>query len=138
MNRKTKRKIAKAIPYLIIVLFFCWFFKLKWDEKHLMEYKGFTNGLVTHFAREQKGNGGSVDYEYIVNGVAYKGTTAYPRIDPDKGYLLVGKKFPLAYDTTQPGNSYMLITPNHFEYYKLAFPDSLEWTKDLQRYKEAY
>lgn len=108
------------------------------EKEHMKKHKGFTFGLVTYFAREQKGNGGSVHYQFVVKGIEYEGGNAYPRLDPNKGYLLVGKRFPLVYDTTQPGNSYMLITPNHFEYYKLAFPDSLEWTKDLQRYKEAY
>lgn len=79
---------------------------------------------------KRAGGGGNFSYEFCVEGKMYKGENAFPRIVIKKGYSLVSKTFPVAYERGNADNCELLMSPQDFEVFNLPFPDSLEWIRD--------
>ena len=50
----------------------------------------------------------------------------------DLGSAIFKRSFPVIYDSNDPKQNQMLIFPDHFEYYHLPFPDSLQWVQDIE------
>ncbi|TXI33823.1 MAG: hypothetical protein E6Q58_02235 [Niabella sp.] len=46
--------------------------------------------------------------------------------------IIVGKTFPLVYDSINSKTNAILIFPNSFEKYGINFPDSLKWVLEYQ------
>ncbi|ASZ13080.1 hypothetical protein KTO58_08965 [Chitinophaga pendula] len=132
LKRKTKRKILKAIiPCVLVAALASIMLKSIIEKEHLNSNKGITTGTVTFFARDQKGLGGRIHYQYNIKGVIFENVSANRQMNADKGYLMVNKSFPVVYDTTKPGVSVIVTTPAQFENYSIELPDSLKWIRDL-------
>ncbi|MGZ4083093.1 MAG: hypothetical protein ACXVPB_01565 [Bacteroidia bacterium] len=61
--------------------------------------------------------------------VASDSLTGYDKVflNMDKGSALIGRKFPLAYDSCNAAKSKILISKEDFEEFGLVFPDSLKY-----------
>lgn len=123
----------RLVPFVVVIAFVILISRSKDATNRLRNNKSFTTGEVTSFTRRVKGSGGDFIFTYWINGVSYSGFSVVFNIDLNKGHLLVGKKFPVIYDSTDLENSAILITESDYLYYKISIPDSLDWIKSYQR-----
>jgi hypothetical protein len=69
-----------------------------------------------------------VNYSFNYKGIFYSQERDLYGINCNQsGNYFIKRTFPIAIDTTNPQNSLILITPNHFKKIGLAYPDSLKW-----------
>lgn len=69
-----------------------------------------------------------INYSFNYQGIFYNGESDLYGINCNQsGNHFIMRTFPLAIDTTNPKNSLILITPNHFKKIGLPYPDSLKW-----------
>jgi len=68
------------------------------------------------------------DFSFEVNGIAFftSSKVGLPKnmIGTD---LLLGRKFPVIYQKSNPSNAIILVTKGDFELFDITFPDSLQW-----------
>lgn len=77
-------------------------------------------------------SGDKVEYSFEVNNTTIKSE----RIYPDLGTLtniVIKKSFPVVYYKDNPEYNDILILPEDFAVYNIAFPDSLQW---IMRYRK--
>lgn len=131
MDTDRKEEIWKIVNGFItaILVFVLIYFMIKSSNKEsdLINRGKLTNGILNKAIRDKKGTGVDVEYVFEIGGKQYSGMAALPNIDPSKGYLLEGKSFPVIYEKSDPKNSSMLVTKYEFQFYRVSFPDSLNW-----------
>ncbi len=134
-----KQKII-VVAFISILLGATFIFTIyNGNEEHasLLMNKGFSSGVIvklvpgsgTNFldddiqVRFEIKNVNKIDYQLAVWGVLWDS--------------LIGRSFPLIYDTTSPNINHLLIFPTDFETWNLPFPDSLKWVlKFNKKYKK--
>ncbi|MGN7819365.1 hypothetical protein ACTJJB_04500 [Chitinophaga sp. 22536] len=139
MNKRARRnrilrKIIKIAPYAAFLALGVLGTIYVTNLNRLKRNYTVTTAIVLSFAADYKGSGGSIDYEFVVEGRKYKGTSGYPDLIIQKGYSLVGRTFPVAYEKGKTANSMILILPERFESFNIPFPDSLEWVRAYSKY----
>ncbi|UTA68699.1 hypothetical protein [Emticicia sp. 21SJ11W-3] len=78
-----------------------------------------------------------ITYSYKIDSEIYSGlTTAYGISNSNIYKYLVGKKFPIVYDSLDYYQSHILILENEFKSLKLDYPDSLKWVCDSLKLKD--
>jgi hypothetical protein len=70
----------------------------------------------------------SYQYSYSVNGEMYYGAVETRSLALNEEDIFSKRiRFPLVYQTGNPRNHSLLITPRDFSYFGLPYPDSLQW-----------
>ncbi len=72
----------------------------------------------------------TVCYKYQIDGIVYQNEDMYIEMKNGRQAAFVGRIFPVVYARNNYSNSKILITRNDFSFFKLSFPDSLEWVKE--------
>ena len=134
----------KKFQILFFLLFIWLIFYGIYEIESLEKRKKITIGKITG-TKNSKGT--LITYSYKIDSVSYRkkyrigysdfeGTS---RSDPfsynDVHKYLLNKKFPVIYDSLDFFNSDILILEKDFIRYKLPYPDSLNWTKDILKTK---
>jgi hypothetical protein len=93
--------------------------------KRLMAHHEISNGaIVTRWQSGYRGNAPSIICAYTIDGKPYIKSRALRNFGNNLEFML-HRRLPIAYETGNPDNSYLLITPTDFGYFNLPFPDSL-------------
>ena len=127
-------KLILAIGLLVfaaLMVMACSIFYLYRDKSNdILEHKGFTMGTIISYYHEHKSSGYLFEYSYAIKGMKYTGEQKVPPgVMKDS---LMGKTFPLIYDTTSthssfyPFAAYLLITRNDFKKFNMSYPDTLK------------
>nr|WP_295872324.1 hypothetical protein [uncultured Chitinophaga sp.] len=122
----------KVLPYVVLGALVCGgiFYWIK--SYSLKQHYAITIGKVLRYKENSRGPGGSIDYSYQVKGNSYQATCDFPEIYPFGKDSIIGRYFPVAYDTTDVRTSMMLITAKKFKQFSIPFPDSLSWVKQYE------
>ncbi|WP_078672132.1 hypothetical protein [Chitinophaga eiseniae] len=139
MNKRAQRnsiirKIIRGVPYIVALALgaLCTIYAIRLNKlKH--DYV-VTSAIISSFSADYRGTGGTVSYEFRLEGKIHKGATGYPDLNAEKASSLIGKIFPLVYEKGKVNNNKILIFPDRFKPFNLSFPDSLEWVKSYSRY----
>jgi len=113
----------------IIFPFLCVFILCSCSVDEIRKYKSNTIGKIINKINCAKG-GYTLEYQYQVNNVIYvdmNGTTIY---NCEFESTFRNKQFTVVYSTLNPDKSFMLITPDDFEFWGYEIPDSLNWVRD--------
>jgi hypothetical protein len=133
-NARVGLIVYSILLVLLLIPFTYIYFFEKGRTDSILAHKGFTRGLITriteHTFSKQPAPIAVYEYSYTIKGIRYTSQQKIPKnVIRDS---LIGKAFPLIYDTTAtyspniaPGD--LLITPDDFKKYKMPFPDSLKW-----------
>ena len=127
-----KNKALKWAPYLFVLILGILFVRYQIRVAHLKKYKGLTTGKIVDFRKDYRGSGGTLVYEFELNGKIHRRENGYSNIYTSKGNSLVGRYFPVVYDTSNIANCLMLVTPKNFDAFSMPFPDSLNWVKEYE------
>jgi hypothetical protein len=120
----------------LIILFVLIFFEFAVMEiMYIVHRKKLAASLETHkkivtgiILNAKETYGRSNRHSFYVYGFNNNSTISYGNASILVGWQrLIGKKFPVIYDTTNPENNHMLIFPDDFNDWNLPFPDSLKW-----------
>ncbi len=98
------------------------------DNIKLLDNAAFTNGQFTGEIEPYKkgSNGPWYKCYYEVSGKMY--TCNKPvHLCKKLGSHFFDQKFPVIYDSTNPGSGMVLVFPFEYEELNLKFPDSLNW-----------
>jgi hypothetical protein len=119
-----------SIFFLSII---CLFIAGEMKDKEIEENKGFTTGQITNYiAPAGLQTGWSIEYTYTVDGVTYENVHCGYRVNEERVCrLFMGRYFPVIYSTKNPKKSSILMRPDAFNAWGLAFPDSLKWSENL-------
>lgn len=100
-------------------------------ENSLKHNKAFGNAIVYEIVTGGK-SGPLARFGFVYDGKVYKSTYSIPELKfkTDKNKLL-GKWFPVVYDTINPDNNRLIMTMSDFQNYQLKFPDSLNWVQSI-------
>ena len=121
-NNKTKIAVCVAIIFFAFLIYYS-----NKIHDNILQNKVMTSAIVISTGYNRISI--TLSCKFYVNGVEYKGSGAVPLFsDADK---LIGKSFPLIYSSKDPHDNSLLITPDDFKRFNLAFPDSLYWVKGL-------
>lgn len=123
----------KVLPYVFVGALVCGVAYSLLNENKLKQHYALTDGVVLKFVPYSRSPGVSIEYSYQVNGKLYHGSSGYANLFSSGRDSILGKHFPVAYDTTDAKNYRMLITTKDFKAFSIPFPDSLEWIKNYQR-----
>ncbi len=101
-------------------------------RSNLINHHGFVAGKISGCTKGVKGSPAAcnVRYHYVVDGSAYDGVTLFRPADltyEDCRDHLTGFSFPVVYETGNPANSVILLSPAASKLYHYAFPDSVKW-----------
>lgn len=120
------RNLWKIVVLLII---FCaivvWYQKT--SQVNYAQYKISGNAIVSDVSQIAKSVGASVRYSYSVNRHSFEHSAGVFSLSPASPESFIGRSFPIAYDTLNPSNSQLLLTPQDFLIFHLPYPDSLKW-----------
>lgn len=93
--------------------------------KHVMDKSDLTSGTVTNIENNIK-LGTIVRYKFTVGGDEIDGRMSSPKFEP-LSRLILAKTFPVIYSKTSPDYNKMLILPEDYKDFNVAYPDSLRW-----------
>lgn len=124
-------KKLKKINALIfgLILIFCIFLYYYITLLKIKNSHAFASGEVSSLYKTRSFGGVGVRYNYVVDQHIYFGGGA---IICDKNIyeplkcLLLGKKFPVAFQKTKPENSQILILSSDYRMVNITIPDSLK------------
>jgi hypothetical protein len=138
----TKRTIAKNIlglcifaGFAILVYVYCSYLDNRVRNHHLI-----TKGKIEDY-HILNGRTRSIDIEfaYYINGeIIEGGKNSYSLgtfSDATLENVLVGRKFPVVYDSNNISNARMLILKSDFDKYDVPFPDSVKWVEGYVEHK---
>ena len=124
-NKNTIQSVLAAILIMGGILVY-YHFKANNFKQKILANKDLTEGRVIKCEYLNKHNY-VVDYTFqtlnnetvygYVNGGEYRSLRN----------VIIGKVFPIVYDSTYPKRNAILIFPNSFKRYEIKFPDSLNW-----------
>jgi len=87
-------------------------------------------GIGTKIKRINKVSVLDIYYQFEINNKIYLQKNVFNLNFKSHGVnYLFERKLPVAYEIGNPENSFILIRPKDFEYFKVPFPDSLKWIK---------
>ncbi|SJZ77281.1 hypothetical protein SAMN04488128_1011541 [Chitinophaga eiseniae] len=135
MNNQTANilhRINRSLPYLFFGALICMGIGYWIMQYRLKQHYVLTVGTVLEYNINSRGPGGTVKYAYKVKGKLYYSSNPYPEIHRSGKDSIVGKQFPVAYDTADVDNSRILITTKRFKEFSIPFPDSLLWIEDYE------
>jgi hypothetical protein len=84
-------------------------------------------GLVTSIRSKYK-HGYEISYEFLVDNVKHGSTASSSKYESIKN-IIVGKRFPVIFNRDEISFNEILIMPEDFNNYDMAFPDSLAWVR---------
>jgi hypothetical protein len=87
----------------------------------------FAKGIIQRVEYKNK-HGYVVTYSFPINDRFMIATVSGDKYQPVRTYI-IGKSFPVIYSAKEPEYNSMLILPDDFKRYNVAFPDSLNWIK---------
>ncbi len=103
----------------------------------LKENKILQTARIDSFWVQFKSSSCYVNYSFNYKEKLYNGERDLYGINCNQsGNYFIKRTFPIAIDTTNPKNSLILITPNHFKKIGLPYPDSLKWV--LKYYNDKF
>lgn len=121
-------KVPNYLAVVIIIggILIYYHFQAKDFKSKILANKSITTGTVIKCEYINKQNY-VVDYSFETKDnetiFGYVNGKEYGRLKS----LIVGKFFPLVYDSLNPRTNAILILPNSFKRYEVDFPDSLRW-----------
>jgi len=128
MNVTKSQFMGIIIAILLICTVAMW---ALYNKKKLLGNYKITNALVNDCYSGGKGNlGTTILYKFNLEGKEETGTVAYANnvlnLSDAKAYIL-GKIFPVAYESQHPLNNLLLIREKDFKQFNLSMPDTLHW-----------
>ena len=102
------------------------YYSYKIRDSNIKKNEAFTTGLITNYRRSNKG-GSTIDYEYTIGNKKFKDSKGYGNIIDRYSNILIGKSFPVIYNSNKLNSNNILLTRDDFKQYNLTFPDSLSW-----------
>lgn len=98
----------------------------KRNRTELLAHKGITIGKIESYVKVGSTTSDEFKYTYWVYNEMLKGEHigTWPNGGADN---FIDKKFTVIFDSLDPRNERMLISPDDFKYYNMPFPDSLNW-----------
>jgi hypothetical protein len=123
MKLNKKQNLALLIVIVIVVFFL---FKKDVMLKKKLAINGIMTNAIVDSTNEGYKTGTYVIYHFFLKEKMYTNET---KIFLNYKYhtLLLNRSFPLIYLPENPDKNSILILPEDFKYYRLAFPDSLNW-----------
>ncbi|MGL6266710.1 MAG: hypothetical protein ACRC2O_02250 [Chitinophagaceae bacterium] len=122
---KPQNKIAFYIFILLIGFAFVYAYFINIDLKR----NGIIiQGTILSAAFPAKSSVMEFKYQFFYMGKSFENYSPAGVINSSE---FIGKIFPVYFSPTTT-RSQLLITPNHFKRYNLAFPDSMVWVKKYQ------
>ena len=71
------------------------------------------------------------EYFFTVDGKTYSNKVVIGMsFKSNSAHYLMERSLPIAYEKDNPQNSRLLIIPEDFGYFRILFPDSLQWIKE--------
>lgn len=128
MNARNRIKVSNFWAVLLILgaVLVYYQYKAKKFKAQILANKAISVGKIISCQYSNRLNY-VVDYSFqtksnetefgYVNGTVYR----------DLRNIIVGKTFPLVYDSLNPKTNAILIFPKSFRKYEVPFPDSLRW-----------
>lgn len=122
----TVKDLWKILAMLIIIcVIILWLNKA--SQVNYARYKIAENAVVADVSQIAKSVGASVRYSFSVNRHNFEHSVGVFSLSPASPDRFIGRSFPVAYDTIDPSNSIILLTPQDFSIFHLQYPDSLKW-----------
>jgi len=127
--KKINRIIGPVIAAFLIFILIYAFYK----SYQIHHHYAFTVGTVTKITPPGYKSYGdySVLYKYEVNGRTYRDNNNCKYCSGQTmaqiQALLIGKQFPVAYDTNDASGGIMLLDQDHADQFKFILPDSLKF-----------
>lgn len=118
----------------MLLIFGCFFgiigfIAVKYSEKQeaeILSHKGLALATVVGYSPHGAKTSDQFEYTFTISGMIFKGD--HIGIWPNSNYKdFIGRQFVVIYDTLNPNNESMLISPRDFKRYNIPFPDSLKW-----------
>jgi hypothetical protein len=122
--------IAGVIICSILVFRYLALQQMNVERRKILENKGIAVGIIIDY--EESGDAGSsIVYSFKYNGIKYTG-----RRNPQFNHRgkFINRYFPVIFSTSEPEINRMLIVPSNFEFFNMAFPDSLAWVKEYEQW----
>ncbi|PLK43911.1 hypothetical protein [Emticicia sp. TH156] len=128
------RKRLNWTKIIGISFFIIMFFISIREAVTLEKHKKITTGTITG---SKLIKGLYISYTYKIGSETYSGLTTAKGISSDDiNKYLVGRKFPLIYDSLDFNKSDILFLANEFKALKIDYPDSLKWVCDSLKLKD--
>lgn len=101
-----------VIACLILIIFGAIVFYYLYDKQREIDNNlGITKGKIISYKMGAPQSGMRAEYEYIVNGVKYKGIAASGGL---KKYIDYNKEYTIEYSTKDPSNSRIIINGKRY------------------------
>jgi hypothetical protein len=116
-------QITKFIIITLTIIFGVGYFIENRKYSSLIKHLKFVNSSIIFVGKGVKESELTIRYKFDVIGTRYIEQNGYGVYEIDKK-CLEGKIFQVAYDSTDPSNSQILITRDDYNKLKIPYPDS--------------
>lgn len=121
------REHEKIVMVVFTIAFLAFGFWMGNRRATRLYEKGYwTTGVIVETGSDYKGRS-AFNYEFYVGGKKYNSQASGVGIRPGMFQEFIGKSFPVVYNSEDPTECDMLVTPGNFSYHGREFPDSLLW-----------
>lgn len=129
-NKKTILKGQITISLMILGVVLLSLYAI-YSRRSLLKNKSIENAIIYEINKPAKGTFSAL-YGFKHNNEIYKGSYSIPemRSNSDK-YKLIGRYFPVVYDSSSPNNNFLLLTKDDFKEFEVHYIDSLNWVQKL-------
>lgn len=103
-------------------------------QKQLLHTGKWTSGYILDAYTVTNRNSGRdvfVIYLYNIDGTRYRRETHRSNLSADAYRTYITKDFPVIYDPANPQESEIMVSPDDFNTYQRAIPDSLSWIAEF-------
>ena len=122
------KKMAWILFGIVIVFYIGVYIWKSREIKLLLKHHSIANGIITKFNKNGKGDADQIVYSFSIGNHNYYDMASF-RVKDHLGENFVGRNFPVIFDVQNFDNHAILIYPENFHFFKLEFPDSLNWVK---------
>lgn len=130
MKYNSTKIIKTSLGILIIGFCIVWILYGEYKMYSIDKHYKLTTGVVNHIAPPgYKNYTRAIQHDYYVDGIKYNGEIGVKVCDNyellDLSFLIVNKRFPVAYDTTNKSSSIIILTKKSAERFNCILTDTL-------------
>jgi hypothetical protein len=141
MKALEKKKLAKAkerknkiifISFFVLLIVVLLIFRTI-RKQEINSNRGITTGRITSVQYVKLGDY-TLNYSYDVGDKFFENKSSGTQVNKYNVKHFLWKEFPVIYSKRKPKVSAILILPEDFKMWDIAFPDSLEWVKQYGKW----